>query len=86
VDIDELESRVDRHAGGFSVVSSSGMNELDCRDEVIRENYTELLTDAGFDVAAYSNREDALEGITSFQPDLALLDITLGGERDAGYQ
>lgn len=55
-------------------------------DDVIRENYTEMLTDAGFEVDAYSNRDDALVGITSTKPDLALLDITLGNERDAGYQ
>jgi len=55
-------------------------------DDIIRENYSELLTDAGFVINAYSNREDALKGMTSSPPDMALLDITLGNERDAGYQ
>jgi two-component system OmpR family response regulator len=55
-------------------------------DDIIRENYSELLSDAGFEVNAYANRKDALEGMTASPPDLALLDITLGSERDAGYQ
>jgi two-component system OmpR family response regulator len=55
-------------------------------DDVIRDNYTELLAEAGFQVQSYSNREDALRGIQEATPDLALLDIELGSERDAGYQ
>jgi two-component system OmpR family response regulator len=55
-------------------------------DDIIRENYAELLADAGFVINAYANRQDALKGITDSPPDLALLDITLGTERDAGYQ
>lgn len=55
-------------------------------DDVIRENYCELLTQAGFDVSAYSDRRGALSGIEKSRPDLVLLDITLGAERDAGYQ
>jgi two-component system OmpR family response regulator len=55
-------------------------------DDVIRTNYTELLSEEGFDVTAYSNKEDAIAAFQDELPDLALLDISLHGERDAGYQ
>ena len=55
-------------------------------DEVIRTNYTEMLSDEGFDVTAYANKEDAVAAFKRGLPDLALLDVSLHGERDAGYQ
>ena len=55
-------------------------------DDVIRENYTELLTDEGFDIDACGDRQTALARAQSQQPDLALLDISLKQERDAGFQ
>ncbi len=55
-------------------------------DDVIRKNYTEMLSDEGFDVTSYSNKEDAIAAFNHELPDLALLDISLHGERDAGYQ
>lgn len=55
-------------------------------DAVIRENYSELLGDEGFEVAGFNNRHQALEFVQTQPPDLALLDISLGDERDAGFQ
>lgn len=55
-------------------------------DAVIRENYSDMLTDEGFDIVAYSSKEEAITAFRSRElPDLALLDLSLDGERDAGY-
>lgn len=55
-------------------------------DDVIRTNYTEMLSDEGFVVTSYANKEDAIAAFQEELPDLALLDVSLHGERDAGYQ
>lgn len=55
-------------------------------DDVIRTNYSELLAEEGFEVEAYSNKQDAIAAFQTSLPDLALLDLSLHGERDAGYQ
>jgi two-component system OmpR family response regulator len=55
-------------------------------DEVIRENYIELLSDEGFEVIAFGNRRDAMVYFEKNLPDLVLLDITLEQERDGGFQ
>ncbi|NJN46359.1 MAG: response regulator [Candidatus Competibacteraceae bacterium] len=55
-------------------------------DDVIRENYTELLTDEGFEVTAFSDPHAALAHVSESMPNLALLDISLKTERDAGFQ
>jgi len=54
-------------------------------DELILENYTELLQYEGYRVRAYADRISALEGMTSDPPDLAILDIGLGREREGGF-
>lgn len=55
-------------------------------DDAIRRNYSEMLRDEGFEVIAYSSKEEAIEAFQQGLPDLALLDVSLHGERDAGYQ
>ncbi len=50
-----------------------------------RANYTDAIVGKGYDVAAYSNRQEALEGFGKRMPDLAILDIILGEEVDAGF-
>ena len=55
-------------------------------DDTIRENYTEMLRDEGFEVDAYSIKEDAITAFQQALPDLALLDMSLHGERDAGLE
>ncbi|MEM9624166.1 MAG: response regulator transcription factor, partial [Pseudomonadota bacterium] len=40
----------------------------------------------GYEVRAYASREEALDGFNDALPDLAILDIILGEEVDAGFQ
>ena len=54
-------------------------------DAVVRDNYAELLTDEGFNVIAFADRQSALQHASKTLPDLALLDISLRGERDGGF-
>ena len=51
-----------------------------------RSNYVDAITKKGYDVIAYSNRREALEGFERDLPDLAILDIILGDEVDAGFE
>lgn len=51
-----------------------------------RSNYVDAITKKGYDVVAYSNREEALAGFERELPDLAILDIILGDEVDAGFE
>lgn len=54
-------------------------------DDVILANYADFLVGLGYRVDAYSTKEAALQGLVRQRPELILLDITLNGERDAGY-
>ena len=51
-----------------------------------RSNYVDAITKKGYDVVAYSNRQEALAGFERELPDLAILDIILGDEVDAGFE
>lgn len=55
-------------------------------DDIIRENYTEILQDEGFKVSAFSDRHDALKHFKIALPDIAILDVGLNGERDGGFK
>lgn len=55
-------------------------------EDDIRENYTDLLQQEGLIVEAYAAKDQAIEAFKSKLPDLALLDVTLHGERDAGFE
>lgn len=55
-------------------------------DDVIRENYAELLSDEGFEVKSFSNRKDAQASFSQELPDIAILDISLEQEREGGFQ
>lgn len=55
-------------------------------DDVIRENYAELLTDEGFDVETSRNRKEAIASFGRELPDLAIIDISLDEEREGGFQ
>ena len=55
-------------------------------DDVIRENYTDFLEDAGFTVRAFSDRPSAFSAFQERLPDIAVLDVSLGRERDGGFQ
>jgi len=50
----------------------------------IRANYTEALRRQGYEVTAYANRREAMSGMQSRLPDLALIDIGLDDEVDGG--
>ena len=55
-------------------------------DDVIRENYTEILADEGFNVVAFCDRHEAMEQFQTALPDIAILDVGLQEERDGGFQ
>ncbi|MEM7217608.1 MAG: response regulator transcription factor [Pseudomonadota bacterium] len=51
-----------------------------------RANYTDAITKKGYEVVAFGSRAEALDGFERKLPDLAILDIILGDEIDAGFQ
>ncbi|MCY3840841.1 MAG: response regulator transcription factor [Gammaproteobacteria bacterium] len=51
-----------------------------------RANYADAIVSKGHEVAAYGSRQDALDGFDARMPDLAVLDIILGEEVDAGFE
>jgi two-component system, OmpR family, response regulator len=55
-------------------------------DDVIRANYADLLEQAGFGVASYSSKVAAIQAFDKALPDIALIDVGLGDERDAGFE
>lgn len=55
-------------------------------DEILRENYTDLLESEGFAIQSYSDYESALLSFNKSLPDLALLDISLGKDTEAGFE
>jgi two-component system OmpR family response regulator len=56
-------------------------------DPLIRDNLSELLRDEGFWVHAFGDAASALAHCDAEPlPDVALLDISLGAERDAGFE
>jgi len=54
-------------------------------DPAIRANYADVLKKHGYEVVQYVNRSDALAGMRTRLPELALLDIGLGDEVDGGF-
>src|SRR4249920_3326717 len=54
-------------------------------EPAIRANYTDALRRHGFEVAAYATRDAALAAFRTRLPDLALIDIGLGDDPDAGF-
>lgn len=51
-----------------------------------RRNYCEAIAARGFTVAGYGTRPEAAAALTERAPDLVVLDIILGGERDGGFR
>lgn len=51
-----------------------------------RANYVDAITKKGYKVVAYSSRLEAFAGFDQELPDLAILDIILGDEVDAGFE
>ena len=54
-------------------------------DPAIRANYSEALRKHGFEVGAYAGRTEALAAMRTRLPDLAIIDIGLGSDADAGF-
>src|SRR4030095_5841487 len=54
-------------------------------DPAIRTNYADALRKHGFEVLAFGARGEALAGLRSRLPDLALIDIGLGADVDGGF-
>ncbi|MEX0744169.1 MAG: proteobacterial dedicated sortase system response regulator, partial [Phycisphaeraceae bacterium] len=54
-------------------------------DPAIRANYAEALRKHGFEVSDYGTREEALAATRARLPDLAVIDIGLAGDPDAGF-
>jgi two-component system OmpR family response regulator len=54
-------------------------------EAAIRANYADMLKKHGYQVSAFADRRSALDAFRSRLPDLALLDIGLGGEPDGGF-
>ena len=54
-------------------------------DPAIRANYAEALQKHGYEVAAFAGGAEPLAAMKSRLPDLALIDIGLGGDADAGF-
>jgi len=50
-----------------------------------RENYRDALAQSGYEVTTYRNRQEALTGMRTDMPDLAILDIMLENEMDGGF-
>ena len=55
-------------------------------DPTIRQNYTDALTRAGYEVAAFADRPTASRTLAARLPELAIIDIGLGAEVDGGFQ
>jgi len=55
-------------------------------ETALRENYTDILTKQGYQVDAYSTRQQAMEAFDKHLPDLALLDIGLENDVDGGFE
>ena len=54
-------------------------------EPAIRENYTAALKRHGYEVSAFSNRQQAMEAFRNRLPDLAIVDITLEDEVEGGF-
>ncbi len=55
-------------------------------EEDQRLNYRDAITKKGYEVVTYGSRAEALAGFAAGLPDLAVLDIILGDEVDAGFE
>src|SRR5688572_2098258 len=54
-------------------------------DAAIRANYADMLKKHGYQVSAFGDRKSATDAFRTRLPDLALLDIGLADEPDAGF-
>jgi len=55
-------------------------------DEALRCNYAEALQRDGYTVSTYTARPEAEKAFAARLPDMAILDIMLGNEREGGFE
>lgn len=55
-------------------------------DPQLQENYVKALEREGYEVSAYSGKAEALGAFAERLPDLVILDIMLGEDKDAGFE
>ena len=70
---------------GYSQCAMSRRIAIVEDDPAIRANYADALRKHGFEVSAYGARAEALAAMRARLPDLAVIDIGLGGDADAGF-
>lgn len=54
-------------------------------EPILCENYAKAIREQGYEVVVCNNKQDALDVINKHLPDLAILDIGLGDEIEAGF-
>lgn len=55
-------------------------------EQALRDNYTLALSKAGFDVSGFSDAKSALLSVSERMPDVAIIDIGLGRDSEAGFE
>ena len=55
-------------------------------DPDLQANYAVALRRAGFEVMVYSNRDEAMRAFNTRLPNLAILDVCLGDDNEAGFE
>src|SRR6186713_2677157 len=55
-------------------------------DPTIRQNYSDALARAGYEVAAFGDRKSASRTLAARLPELAIIDIGLGADVDGGFE
>src|SRR3954469_16071094 len=55
-------------------------------DATIRQNYVDALARAGYEVAAFGDRQSASRTRAARLPELAIIDIGLGADVDGGFE
>jgi len=55
-------------------------------DPTIRQNYSDALTRAGYEVASFGDRKSASRTLAARLPELAIIDIGLGADVDGGFE
>ena len=55
-------------------------------EPALRDNYTLALSKAGFDVSGFADGQSALVSVAARLPDMAIIDIGLGRDSEAGFE
>ena len=55
-------------------------------EDALRDNYTLALSKAGFEVSGFPDADSALRQVTQKLPDVAIIDIGLGRDSEAGFE